>query len=495
MAGDSESARREPRSFAPLCAAVSILTAGLLCYSQLASFTWDEGYHLLAAQLIKAGKRPYLDFLFPQTPLNAYWNAGLMRVAGESWRVAHAFAALFTGGAVLLAADYLRRRLPVPGWRLPAALAAASLFALNAAVVGYATLGQAYGICLFLLAAAFRFSVLTVERRGLLLAGLAGLCAGAAANCSLLTAAAVPVFAAWVTAQDRAGRRWKKLAAFLAGSVAASIPLLWLFAHGPRQTLFSVLEYQLLHRDVYWPDATRHNLEVLTSWVDSPDALLLGLLATAGLLFIVFRSGWDSRLRAEFSLCGWLAVALGVHISTAHPTFSRYYLLLTPFLSVLAGVGLCWVGSRLLGPERQLPPVLVLTALLALGLARWISDGREFSWREYEELARKVAQVTPPDGRIIADEQVYFLARRVPPSGMELEDSHKLDLPAPLAESLHVAPRTALRRRVQAGEFSTVQTCDDAWADQLGLRRAFRQTAAFGDCIVYWEASPEPPRE
>ena len=34
----------------------------LLVYSQTLSFTWDEGFHLLAAQLILHGKRHYLDF-------------------------------------------------------------------------------------------------------------------------------------------------------------------------------------------------------------------------------------------------------------------------------------------------------------------------------------------------------------------------------------------------------------------------------------------------
>jgi hypothetical protein len=55
---------------------VCIFAAGLLAYSQTWCLAWDEGYHLVAAQMIVAGKRPYLDFCFPQTPLNAYWNAG-----------------------------------------------------------------------------------------------------------------------------------------------------------------------------------------------------------------------------------------------------------------------------------------------------------------------------------------------------------------------------------------------------------------------------------
>ena len=73
--------------------------AAFLIYATTRAFTWDESYHLLAAQLIGAGKTPYLDFCFPQTPLNAYWNAAWMRLLGQSWRVPHILAALLTVGA------------------------------------------------------------------------------------------------------------------------------------------------------------------------------------------------------------------------------------------------------------------------------------------------------------------------------------------------------------------------------------------------------------
>src|SRR5580704_16192552 len=119
------------RPFLCLCGVVSLLTAHLLVYSQTEAFAWDEGFHLLAAQLIKSGKKPYLDFCFPQTPLNAYWNALWMGEFGESWRTAHALAALATAGAILLTGDFLLKRFPLPGWRLAAALTAALTIGLN----------------------------------------------------------------------------------------------------------------------------------------------------------------------------------------------------------------------------------------------------------------------------------------------------------------------------------------------------------------------------
>src|SRR5580765_520755 len=72
-----------------LCVVVSVYAALFILYALTWAFTQDEGYHVLAAQLIAAGRTPYIDFCFPQTPLNAYWNAGWMRMLGGSWRVPH----------------------------------------------------------------------------------------------------------------------------------------------------------------------------------------------------------------------------------------------------------------------------------------------------------------------------------------------------------------------------------------------------------------------
>src|SRR5215831_19331739 len=93
---------REWPQWLVLCAAALAIGCGLLIYAETMAFYWDEGFHLLAAQLINRGSRPYLDFFFPHPPLNAYWNAACRRILGESWRVVHVAAAIATGTAVLL---------------------------------------------------------------------------------------------------------------------------------------------------------------------------------------------------------------------------------------------------------------------------------------------------------------------------------------------------------------------------------------------------------
>lgn len=475
-------------AWAWLCGVVILLFAGLLVYSQIQAYSWDEGFHLLAAALIRSGKRPYLDFCFPQTPLNAYFYSAWMRLFGESWRLTHVVASTLTAGAILLAGDYVLRRFPVREWRLAGAIAAALLIGLNDTVVLFGTIAQAYALCLLLTVAAFRISILAVAHARAWLAGIAGLLVSAAAASSLLTAPAVPVTLLWVLAANRAGSRWTKLATFAAGAIIPFLPVLWLLVQSPRVVLFNVAGYQLFGRRAKWEGATGHDLDVLTSWVDSGAALLLGMLAIAGLLFVARKINWPQALRSEFYLCAWLAGAMALEIGGAHPTFSWYFVLTVPFLAILAVAGLEEIAARLYRPDRPLWPVTVLAILLALGLGRALhDDSDEMNWPAMQNIVRKVLDVTPPGGSIWAGEQFFFLARRPPPDGMEFQAAQKMDLPMREAAPLHILPAKELERRVKSGWYDTVENCDDKRIQELGLADLYAQSQDIDVCTVFWD--------
>jgi len=464
-----------------LCGFVACLSAILLAYSQTAAFAWDEGYHMLAAQLIAHGKRPYLDFFFPQAPLNAWWNAAALRLFGESWREVHALSAVVTAGTILLAADLIYARFPVPEWRLPGAIAAALLIGLQANIIEHTTTGQPYALCLFLIVAAFRVSVLAVERKDLVATAAAGLLASAAAGCSLLVSGAPVVLLVWILWHSRP--RLRRLAAFLTGAAVPFLPVLWLFARAPRQVFFNLFEYHLFYRRTNWEDATPHDWEVLTLWVTAPQAIVLGLLAAAGL--------WFYARRPEYTLSGWLALAIGAELCVAHPTFEWYFVLVTPFLAIPAVAGLCAVCSRLCPRVSPWWPVAVLLLVVSLGSARSLyADRIRFTWRGLEALARKVEEVTPPGAPLWADEHIYFLTRRPPAEGTENDYAEVIDLPPALAASLHIVPLDELDRRAAAGKFLTVSTCEEQeQIDELHLPRLFLHSAAVGYCHVFWEPS------
>jgi len=471
---------RERRS---LYGILAVFAAILIAYSQTWAYTGDEGFHLLAAQLIRRGMRPYLDFCFPQAPLNAWWNAGWMAILGESWRVPHLLSALLTTGAVALTADYVFRSFPIGGaWRAAAAVAAGLLAGLNAQVFGYGPLAQAYGLCLFLLVAAFRLA----PGESVVSSAGAGLLASAAAASSLLAVPATPVLLLW-TFFHRRVHRWKRSAAFLAAAVLPWLPVMWLSIKGPRQTWFNLVEYHARFRKLYWPETTRHDLEVMASWIDSGQALLVGALAISGLLWVVRQSDWPRPLKAQLYLCGWLALAICAALGFAHPTFPRYYLLAAPFLAILAAAGLYAAGTRLFaGPKWPLAAALFLTAA---GLGKSLYERRvNYTFPDYEAIARKIERVTPAQGNLFANEILYFLMRRRPLPGLEFYYDHMVALPPAELARLHILPQTEIDRLLSAGTFDTVYFCDDEEAyGKLGLPKLYKHQEDIEECVLFWD--------
>jgi hypothetical protein len=479
--------RAERREILALWCAAGVLAAGISPYSQTLAFAWDVGFHLLAAQLILRGKRPYLDFIHPQAPLYAYWNAALMRLFGESWRMVHVASSLAVTGAALLTAQFVLTRLEDRAWRLAGALSAMALVGLNSTILWYGTIGQPYAMCLLLTVAAFRLTVLAAERESAGICAGAGFCAGAAAACSLLTAPFAPVLLVW-TWFHSGGNRVKKCAMFAGGAAVPFAPLLWLFVQSPRQVLFGVFQYHAFYRAVDWPGAGKQNVDVATAWMNNYEAVLLIALASLGLTYLVGRSNWEPRSTREFYLCVWLIAAESAYLCIPRPTFGRYYMFVMPFLAMLSAVGLYAIAAQigsLLFPWRY---PLVLTLVLAGAFVKYSVDAlNEYSWKDLIEVAAKVDQVTAPGATLYADEHIYFLTKREPPSGMEYMDSHKLQLPDALADKMHVLSTARLDAQVAEGRFATISICNnDDRVMALGLPGPYTQMAEVAACGVFW---------
>jgi len=498
-----------------IAAVFVVLAAGYVVYSQTLAFHWDEGFHLLAAHAIRAGKTPYLDFCFPQAPLNAYWNAAWLRAFGDSWRATHIASTLLLLGSIVLTAQYVRSRFPDARWRSVATLAAVIMFGLNVFVVEYGPIAQAYAFSMFMMAAAFRASVAAVERPAWFMAALAGLAAGAAVSATMLTALAGPVFLLWILIYNQSGSRIAKFAGFSAGSLAALSPIIYLFVKAPQQAWFNLVQYQLKYRRADWPGAGVHDLDVLTAWINRSQHLILILLtlAAVGLLRRAAKEDLDKSFgdgdvppespsraapfsargeRAPFLLCLWVAIAVGLQNGFAHPTFIQYFMPMTPSVAILATLGLYAVAIRLETVDRPGRLLAALSCLYILGLGRGLFDDRDsYTWRRVEEVAKKVQDVTPPDGTLLAAEQIYFLTHRPVPPGMEFGFAHKLDLGAKRNALLDIVPQAELEARIAARAYSTDVICDDGdevdRVDGLGL---YAQKADFGECTVFWEFKP-----
>lgn len=490
----SKDTSRETSAAAPAGIALVLVTAVLITYSRTNAFAWDEGYHLVAAWLIAHGKQPYIDFIFPQTPLNAYWNALLLRVLGEDWRIPHTVASLLTTTSIAMVVSYVFRRLQAPlVWRGACAATAAILIGFNTAVMDFHSL-QAYGVCLLSLVSALLLTMNAVERHGILPAFGAGVCAGVAAASSLLTAPVAPVMLIWMLLMNRAGNRAAKAIALCAGFVIPSIPLLKLLIESPHNVIFGFLQYQLLYRKVEWDGAVMHNIGEILSWGDSSQAVLLVLLAAAGVLYLR-KSDVPAEIKAELYLCAALAITLGGWLLVARPTFTRYFLLTVPFLAIAAAHGIYYVTIRLASRPRPWLAAGILCALTTYALAGSLfSERDDLMWKDIEQTASQVRAVTPPNATLLADEVVYFALRREPPSGMELEDSHKLHFADAEAMRLHLVPRPKLDVMIKGGRFDTVEMCDSDEIERLELPTLYSKTQTLGNCKVFSSRTSLPTK-
>ncbi|MGC2661493.1 MAG: hypothetical protein WA324_26365 [Bryobacteraceae bacterium] len=486
--------QRRGRGLALLLAVVAGLAAIILVYSQTLSFAWDEGFHLLAAQLIDRGQLPYVDYCFPQTPLNAFWVAFWLHVFTDSWRVAHVVASLQTVGAIFLVGQFMLSRFPDVRWRTPASIAAALFFGLSLIVIQYGTVAQAYGLCLLCIVGAYRLAVIARGQTIPLAAAGAGLLAGIAAGSSLLSAPIGPVILIWLLVYSLPGKRLANAAGVVAGEFVAFLPVLWLYLKFPQQTVFNILAYNMSYRRLDWPGNEKHNWEEITAWMNSPQSLILMCLAIAGAVFVFRRGGWERARKAEYYLCAWIVPLEALYLCTPHPTFRRYFLFTVPFLSILAVAGLYWAVSSMGAAEHPWRPVLIATSVFALSFGRSFYDENidSFGWADIEEMAQKVKKVTPPDATLWADEQIFFLLKRPVPDGMETADSHKLQFPPAKAAQLHVVPRPELYKKVRAGYYHTVATCgdDDLIAD-LGLEKMYAHKEDVEDCTIFWDVTPK----
>lgn len=472
------------------------MLAGLVLYSQTVACYEDEGHHLLAAQLIRAGRRPYVDFFYQHPPLYAYLTAAWMRIVGDSWRSPHLMSALLTAASAVIAGEFVYSRLEK--WRLAGAVIAMVLASFQFYVIAFGTIGQAYALCLFAVAAAFRLAVAAAAESRRVRCFWSGFAAGVAAASWLLTALVILILLVWLVWPGTTEGRWKKGALFAAGTVVPFLPLLCLASLAPRAAFFDVVEFHLFYRsaNLQYHPTFRQDVGTAVSLLAEPAVAVPLLLGATALLF-ASRGEWGEGRKRELYLCAWLIAGLSALAVLAHPTFPQYFLPIFPFLGILGALGVCALGPRIWSPGDAAWPVALLTGLCAaellLPLYR-IRYGYPIRWHTYDEVAREINRVTPADGSLYADTLLcYVAARRLPPAGLESDVAPLLKLSPEIARSLHVVPESELDEWLASGRFDT--TCLDETDKKirtLRLSRVYaRQTRINGYCIL-WERIAQP---
>jgi hypothetical protein len=213
----------------------------------------------------------------------------------------------------------------------------------------------------------------------------------------------------------------------------------------------------------------------------------LGTAVTAGSEII-----WDRGQRAPFVLCVWLMLAVGVQNGFAHPTFPQYFIPMIPAATILATLGLYRLARRLEILDRPAKLIGALGLIFLLGTLRGMFENRDdFTWRKVERAAQKVEEVTPKGATLLGAEQIYFLAHRPVPEGMEFGFSHKLDFGLERNAMLHILPRKELERRISARAYFTDAVCDDSdEVDRVDGLDIYAQKADLGECTIFWGFKP-----
>ena len=96
------------------------------------------------------------------------------------------------------------------------------------------------------------------------------------------------------------------------------------------------------------------------------------------------------------------------------------------------------------------------------------------TWKNYESVTSKVAAVTPPGETLYAEEPVYFLLHRTPPTGLEFSYSRNIQLSPEREKLLHVVSQAEFKKQIEAGRFHTVQSCKDDLITITSCTRCFR---------------------
>jgi 4-amino-4-deoxy-L-arabinose transferase-like glycosyltransferase len=434
-----------------------------------------------------------------------------MKIFGDTWRSSHMLAALMTGGSIILAVSFVFKRIPESEWRLNAALIAALLMSMNTVVIGFGTIGQPYGMCLFLITAAFQLAAKGVIQGQAALILWSGFCAGLAAASSLLSAPVFPILLLWTAWRSVIGRRLSFCVWWLLGGLISFLPLVCLASLAPYQTFFDIFEYHFFYRapNSSVTSVVADSFHRLSELLNAGQFMLLLVFSGLGLLFVLGRSQWEAERKSEFYLCAWLVTGLGIFLISIPAPMYQYFVLLMPFLCILASVGIAASASWLRSPGRRewlVPGALLLFVAV---LPWWFWQQRiRVTWPQVAEVARVVNQIIPQNEPILAEGTIYFAAKRIPLSGLENDFSQYLQLSPSEAANLHVVLRGDLYNWMAAGRFAAIVTCfaTDGWiagiqkvySKRITIGRSFISSHSVGDramsnsCDIFWSRRAGP---
>jgi len=418
-------------------------------------------YHVLACQMVAAGRKPYVDFFIQQAPLYSLVCGAWMRIFGSSWYAANLLSALLVCGSATIIAGIASQIYSETGWGVKGGIVALLLFGLNFLVAQNGDIAEPYALCMFfcLLAWAAAFVGRPTGARSF----ASGLAAGAAVNTTLLSFPFLLILTGWSVFHTARPDRYRGLLWLLCGAAVASIPLAYLAILAPSQAWFGIAGYHLFYRGDGWTQITWWNVRQILEWTTSPQPVLLVFLSLTGLPFL-FDSKTPTSTRYSLQYAALIASSWALFLILLRPTFFFYYVLVIPYVCLLASAGLWAMAVRMWSP-RWASIILVGTIVLySLAVIRPIVplvynslSTKPYEFADYEEVARMINAIAGTNEPLYADDEaIYVFARRLPPRGLENRFGEALRLSPEEYARAGLVPRERIEAQLRAGSFSAV---------------------------------------
>lgn len=476
-----------PVSLPVICALALLLSQWPLAFG--------DTYHLLAAQMVAAGRKPYLDFFVQQVPLYSLLCGAWLRLFGTSWQTANLFSGLLICGSAALVARIASRIYSASEWGAQGRIVALLLFGLNLQVAQSGDDAQPYALCMFFCLSAWLAALDAKPTTARIF--LAGLAAGAAVNTSLLALPFFFMLVGWFMARTARPDRLGRLLWLACGAAVASIPLAYLAILAPAQAWFSIVEFQLFYRTAapaLPKNIASHNLHEILDWMRSIQGAVLVLLSGAALLFLFDRKAPGST-RRSVGYAASIAVIWALYLSVVPLTWHMYFVLVIPYVSLLAAAGLCQLCAEAKLSQWSSRIITGMILLYSLGLAiptvAGVISGRPGRWTPAEDAARIVNAATRRDEAVYCDdESIYIAARRLPPRGLENSFGAAVRLPAGGYQRAGLVPPERNEEQLRAGKFAAVvltKANDDTRIRAVRSGGRYSQSAETKNYVIFWK--------
>lgn len=438
---------------------------------------YDEGFYLMAAELVAEGKVLYRDFLFNQSPLLPYLFALWMKLTSFSWTSARLLASFLTallGGLLYFQAFRLTNRRDL-------ALGSVILFGSASLVGGWMTLVKPYSLSTLMMFAAF---CLACHKRSTGSLILSGVCFALACDTRIMLAAALPAFLYGF-------RLGKERLIWLAGFGLGLSPNLILVMLDNTNYWFGNIGLHAIRTSSGLVGNFGQKTEIASRLlaIQSADGsvsfqFLFLMLATLALVF--------TRPAEEYKLAFRILVCLGLVSLLPTPIFNQYFCTLVPFqiVGVVGLLELCGRGGEL---GKGLSKALMVGACLyvmagAVDLAHYC--GVSTPWQSYDrskteawdpasvrQISALVNKHSQPGDVAYSSWSGYFLESHVQPlPGTEMDfvritglgervsesdrKRHRLLSKAEILAAVRAGETSIVVNGIQKGEAAEVQAMD-----------------------------------